>query len=388
MIRQFFQQSTDTQLAQFAAQWREQLQGEVGLLPESRARALLLVTKSADETLLQDFARLLQDKSAERLALHDLLEAQGGVVPPINLIGQREPLTAMGWLTLAMAVYATKVDYPLDNLDPTVPPTPFSPAGQIIHQAGQWLKKQLQRTPLDRKKGRKQLAFVGKDAATTTGPSTTLPPTRSEIPVRHFEFNPPLAIDSNDQPQPMPPIIPLRDPVIITEEEVRNWKDQIKIVGDSRVIPRPNRPNPAATEPTTPLTQQLRDMAESARDTANQWVSRAQSVAAQRAANAQSAATPSLQYTRLKVTVQEHPQGRGLPGIQVSATYKGSKREIAGTTNQDGEFWLKLPIPAERTMTYQLLVHWPQQFGGKVEKKAVTVSAERDLYELPFYHRL
>ena len=41
-----------------------------------------------------------------------------------------------------------------------------------------------------------------------------------------------------------------------------------------------------------------------------------------------------------------------------------------------------------RDRTYAVDVTWPRDFGGEVERKSITVNADRTHFDLPFYRTL
>lgn len=92
--------------------------------------------------------------------------------------------------------------------------------------------------------------------------------------------------------------------------------------------------------------------------------------------------------TKLRVVVQAHPDGPGLYGLQVRVSSRGIRRYVAGTTNKDGEFLCELPVQADAGLTYDVDVTWPRDFGGEVERKSITVNADRTHFVLPFYRTL
>lgn len=92
--------------------------------------------------------------------------------------------------------------------------------------------------------------------------------------------------------------------------------------------------------------------------------------------------------TKLRVLVQEYPDGPGLYGLQVRVSSRGIRRYVAGTTNKDGEFLCELPVQTDVGLTYDVDVTWPRDFGGEVERKSITINADRTHFALPFYRTL
>jgi hypothetical protein len=92
--------------------------------------------------------------------------------------------------------------------------------------------------------------------------------------------------------------------------------------------------------------------------------------------------------TKLRILVQEHPDGPGLYGLQVRVSSRGIRRYVAGTTNKVGEFLCELPVQLDAGMTYDVDVTWPRDFGSEVERKSITLNADRTHFLLPFYRTL
>ncbi|MFN2222115.1 MAG: hypothetical protein ACK2UH_06160, partial [Candidatus Promineifilaceae bacterium] len=95
-----------------------------------------------------------------------------------------------------------------------------------------------------------------------------------------------------------------------------------------------------------------------------------------------------LSTTKLRVLVQEYPDGPGLYGLQVRVTCKGVKSHVAGTSDRDGKFICELPVRAQTGLTYDVDVTWPREEGGETERKSITLHADRTYFVLPFYRRL
>ena len=96
----------------------------------------------------------------------------------------------------------------------------------------------------------------------------------------------------------------------------------------------------------------------------------------------------AMKATKLQVIVQERPDGPGLYGLQVRISSRGIRRYVAGTTNKDGEFMCELPVQVDAGLTYDVDVTWPRDFGGEVERKSITLNADRTHFTLPFYRTL
>jgi len=95
-----------------------------------------------------------------------------------------------------------------------------------------------------------------------------------------------------------------------------------------------------------------------------------------------------LTSTKMRVVVQQYPDGPGLYGLQVRVSCKGIKSYVAGTTDRDGKFVCELPVRAQSGLTYDVDVTWPREEGGDTERKSITLHADRTHFVLPFYRRL
>jgi hypothetical protein len=95
-----------------------------------------------------------------------------------------------------------------------------------------------------------------------------------------------------------------------------------------------------------------------------------------------------MKTTKLRVVVQEYPDGPGLYGLQVRVSCKGIKSYVAGTTNRDGEFLCQLPVHVHSGLTYDVDITWPREMNGEVERKSITLNADRTHFILPFYRHL
>ncbi|MCB0035924.1 MAG: hypothetical protein KDE51_17960, partial [Anaerolineales bacterium] len=95
-----------------------------------------------------------------------------------------------------------------------------------------------------------------------------------------------------------------------------------------------------------------------------------------------------MKTTKLRVLVQEYPDGPGIYGLQVQVTCKGIKSYVAGTTDRNGRFICELPVRLTTGLTYDVDVTWPRAEGGDTEHKAITLNADRTEFRLPFYRRL
>ena len=95
-----------------------------------------------------------------------------------------------------------------------------------------------------------------------------------------------------------------------------------------------------------------------------------------------------LASTKLNVLVQKYPDGPGLYGLQVRVSCKGVKSYVAGTTDRDGKFVCELPVRIDSGLTYDVEITWPRDEGGEIERKSITMNADRTHFSLPFYRQL
>jgi hypothetical protein len=349
----------------------------------SRARALLRTAEAADETMLRDFHALMEQPEAQRIALYDLLELAGlGGAEAVQAFATVGAASAMAnarpldWLVLAVAAFAWQRQYPLFQFDPDSPPERYSPAGQILTRAAQFLRRQVQRSATERDKLARQLAPKPGRAASLEQlsdqtPIAPLPPHfRPPIPVRYPEVaRETLQVDA-DEPATAPP--QRGEPLVISEEDLGEEpqpermppitisREQVQPPTPPSPVPPTGVLMPASTTGTRPgLTVAMRQMFRN----------------------------EELKTTRLHVIVQEYPEGPGLQGLQVKVSCKGVRSYVAGTTDRDGNFVAELPVRLQEGLTYDVDVTWPRDFGGETERKAITLNADRTRFALPFYHR-
>jgi hypothetical protein len=95
-----------------------------------------------------------------------------------------------------------------------------------------------------------------------------------------------------------------------------------------------------------------------------------------------------LKSTKLNVIVQKYPDGPGLFGLQVRVFCKGIKSYVAGTTNREGRFACELPVRVNSGLTYDVEITWPRDEGGEVERKSITLNADRTQFTLPFHRQV
>lgn len=361
----------------------------------SRARALVRAADILDEPTWNDFARLVQEPAGMRLALFDLLSDSGlahheeiaGIAQVNAGVANPEPSGELEWLPLIIAAYAWKRQYPLYRLDPASPPGANSPAGQILKRSAHFIRRQVQRSATDRDKLLRKLAYdpaaggATLDSLHADAPIAPLPPYyRSPIPVNYPEYAR-ETVQVSPREVDEPATTPARgEPIVITEDdlapggppstpatmpEIRISREQIE--PERQPLPSPLPPS-AVIMPTpsrsassrSGLTLSLRNAFRS----------------------------EELKSTKLRVIVQDEPDGQGLYGLQVKVTCRGIKSFVAGTTNREGNFVAELPVRLTEGLTYDVDVTWPRELGGETERKSITLNADRTEFRLPFYRRL
>lgn len=386
----------DEQLHPFAMQLAAYVARKAGnvALSESRAKALLLASNALDTPTLNDFGRITASPTQTRLALFDLLDQSG--LADDNGMGAILPATAedvvVNWLSLIVGAFALKADYPLDNLDPAAPPAPFSPAGQVISQSATLVRQQVQRSATDRGKLAKKVAFSADMAPALDqldadgNPIAAAPPHfRTPIPVRYPEYSrDTISVDKDDAVEPSNPVV-RGEPIRITEDDLASeQRDITVVVGESRPVPRSSsgsgRSEGSGRSGRSLSDVQVPDAVTNAARSATQAAGEMASAVRKRVAN------EPMELTKLRVLVQRHPNGPGIPGVQVKVQTKGVKKFVAATTNENGVFLCSLPVRARAGMTYYVDVVWPAELGGKRERKTITLNADREQFTLPFYH--
>lgn len=341
---------------------------------ESRAKALLRAAKTIDDPTLNDFARLMENSTAVRLALYDLLttselaeneEIQGLAAAISNLQSPNTP-SSIPWHSLALAAYAWKSGYPLYQLDPASPPGEYSPAGQVVKRAASFMRQQVQRTATERDKLAKQAAYDSTAVSTTPSledlpeqpPIAPAPPHyRVPAPVRYPEVA--RETVTVDPDEPLPPGVIRQPPLKITAEDLENVPRQTAVRQPRHITPEPPAPRPP-TNSSNNLSQ---------------------------AVQKRFGRKEKLTSTKLRILVQEHQDGPGLYGVQVYVTCQGVKANVAGTTNRNGILLCELPVRIHSGLTYDVDVTWPRDFGGETERKSITLNADRGEFTLPFYLR-
>ena len=356
---------------------------------ESRARALLRASDLLDDPTRHSFERLMEQETAVRIALYDLLKeselSESDEVVALAATTAASDLNEVPedikWLSLAVASFAWKSGYALYQLDPAAPPDAYSPAGQVLKRAAAFVRQQVLRSATERDKMGQELIYNAEtisrrtetledlEAAETQAP---LPPHyRPPIPVRYPEMTrDTLQVDAEDNQNA--PEVTRGDPIKITRDELttaepaETHRAPIQITSDQIQTQQA-----APTQVVTPNA------------TVAPGSSFANSVRKRFARSKE-----AMKITKLRVRVQEHPDGPGLYGLQVRVTCKGIKSHVAGTTTREGSFVCELPVPEHSGLTYDVDVTWPRDMNGEIERKSITLNADRTEFELPFYRSL
>lgn len=366
---------------------------ETAVFTESRARALLRAANVVDDPTLHDFNARMTGDTAIRLALHDLLadsalatneEIQALAATAAATTSSQPP--APSWLSLAIAAFAWKAEYPLAQLDPASPPDDFSPAGQVVRQAATWLRAQVQRTPTERDKLAKKVAFDADapgaptlDALRADQTAAPLPPHyRPPIPVRYPEMSrETLHVEADDETERPSPTPRRADPITITEDDLPDETQRPVRMPEIR-ISREQVSESASQQDSESAGQQVSGSAsQPGSSTASQFATAVR--------HRWNRGREPMTTTKLRVLAQEHPDGAPMYGLQVRVTCKGVNSHVAGTTNRDGVFLCELPVRAHAGLTYDVELTWPRDFGSEKERKSITLNADRTHFELPFY---
>lgn len=384
------------QMAAFAGRLLDWLNADLSAgsepLTDSRARALLLAGDLLDEPTRHSFAQATENEMGLRAALYDLLRESGladnaevaALAAASAATGAPDKVIAPAWLALAVAGHAWRSGFPLDRLDPASPPDPYSPAGQVLKRAAYFARQQVQRSATERDKlGRKlgyNAAAAGTPTLDTMRPDTPIPPLppyyRTPVPVRYPEYTPEVQVNPDE-----------------VEQMPASPEPGARIsISDADLGPTPSAPSAPITQPPLRIDpSQLEPPVQPTRQPPAPL--RPPQVVMPPAATAANRATrrrgrPATTTTKLRVLVQEHPDGPGLYGLQVRISSRGARRYVAGTTNKDGEFLAELPVQMDMGLTYDVDVTWPRDFGGEVERKSITLNADRTHFTLPFYRTL
>jgi hypothetical protein len=356
---------------------------------ESRARALLRASDLLDDPTRHSFERLMEQEQAVRIALYDLLKdselSESDEVAALAATTAASDLNQtpedIQWFSLAVAAFAWKSGYPLYQLDPATPPDAYSPAGQVLKRAAAFNRQQVLRSATERDKMGKELVYradaLSQRTATLDDLAATeiqapLPPHyRPPIPVRYPEMTRDTLQVDEEENQAIPEVT-RGDPIKITRDDLTTSEPT-----DTRRAPIQITSDQIQTQQTTP-TQVV---------TPNAAIAPGPSFAnsvRKRFARSKEA----MKITKLRVKVQEHPDGPGLYGLQVRVTCQGIKSHVAGTTTREGSFVCELPVPEHSGLTYDVDVTWPRDMGGETERKSITLNADRTEFRLPFYRSL
>ncbi|MCP4426108.1 MAG: hypothetical protein GY803_16570 [Chloroflexi bacterium] len=356
------------QLAEWLIDDLNQSDEPVPEFTESRAKALLRATNAVDAPTLDDFMRHIEKDTAVRLALHDLLTESGlENSEQLPVISNQSPISQSPnpWLSLAIAAYAWKSEYPLHQLDPASPPEAYSPAGQVIKRAAYWMRQQIQRSATERDKMSRKLAYQ-EDASPTLGnlqsdqPIAPVPPHfRPPIPVSYPEVVR-IAPDESLEKEAEIETVTRNPRITITESDLTPERPSPRRMPPIRVEPQPT-PRPRSAPSPANFNQAVRRKFGRNRE--------------------------RMVTTKLRVLVQEYPDGPGLYGLQVKVTCKGIRSHVAGTTGRDGRFLCELPVRERSGLTYDVDIKWPADLGGKTERKSVTLNADRTEFTLPFFQK-
>ncbi len=371
------------QLADWLVADLNQSEESVPDFTESRAKALLRAADAVDVPTLDDFARLMETETAVRPALYDLLkESELATSDQLPITSNQQPATSdqsISWLSLAIAAYAWKSGYPLNQLDPAAPPTPYSPAGQVIKRAAHWLRQQVQRSATDRDKLNRKLAFEANTESAPTLDSLQANETIAPVPPH---FRPPIPVNYPEVAREtvhIEPDEPAPEPQVTRNKRITITNDDLE--------PEPAPSPPSQSPPTRmPPIRIERSQVPPGRTRVVQPTP--QPNFAQDVRRKFSRSREPMKTTKLRVVVQEYPDGPGLYGLQVRVTCKGINSHVAGTTGRNGRFLCELPVRAQSGLTYDVDITWPRDMGSEVERKSITLNADRTEFTLPFYRSL
>ncbi len=361
---------------------------------ESRAKALLRAASVIDDPTLHDFMRLMETDTAVRIALYDLLSNSGleenqEILVLANTVGAlsigEQP--KLSWSALSIAAFAWKSNYPLYQLDPASPPGEYSPAGQLVKRAASWMRQQVQRSATERDKLVRKLQFDPNTAVSNAPTLDQLPEQaaaiaaapphyRTPVPVNYPEVaNETIVVESDEPAETNYPVTSPRAKIIITEDDLDSAPSQPTTRPTLRIT---HEQIEAATPPvsSTPPTTNRPSSSSGANSSMGTAVKR------------KYGRKEKLTNTRLRVIVQEVQDGEGIYGVQLHIACRGIKANVAGTTNRNGVLLCELPVRVHSGLTYDIDVTWPREFGGHVERKSITLHADKSEFVLPFYVRL
>jgi hypothetical protein len=358
---------------------------------ESRAKALLRAANLASEATLGDFAQQMELDSSTRVALYDLLsdtglskETEVRDLTRLSAGGESRPIL---WLSLIVAAYAWRSGYPLEGLDPASPPSPNTPAGQLLRRSAQFVRRQVQRSATERDKLDRSLSQPPSGAPSLDDlnsdqtPIAPLPPHyRPPVPERYPEMASETLHVSGSEAESQPNVT-VGDPLVISADEVgHNASSSGEPVRMPPITIERDQVAPGTSAPPSPMPSSAVVMPTASTD--------APSRPGLTVSLRQMFGQEELTSTKLRVLVQEYPDGPGLYGLQVHVRCKGIKSYVAGTTDRDGKFICELPVRMQSGLTYDVDVTWPREEGGETELKSITLHADRTHFVLPFYRRL
>ncbi len=359
-------------------------------LAESRARALLLAANVLDEPTRHSFAQAVDSEQGMRLALYGLLSESGLseneevaalATAAAGLSGTADKAPAPSWLALAVAAFAWRSDFLLDSFDPASPPNPYSPAGQVLKRAAYFMRQEVQRSATERDKLSRKLAHVAGgapslDTLNPAGPIPPLPPFyRPPIPENYPEYNPGIEVSPDELSHPAMPS--RQGSISITDDDLAGTGTGAPIIQPPLHIDLSSAEPPARPTTLPPAPPRPHVVMPNAAVAAHSGGARPK----KRGRN-------EMKATKLQIVVQERPDGPGLYGLQVRVSSRGIRRYVAGTTNKDGEFVCELPVRTDTGLTYDVDVTWPREYGNEVERKSITLNADRTHFTLPFYRAL
>lgn len=362
---------------------------------EMRAKALLLGADLIDEATLNDFYRVVGNESGSRIALLDLLTeigiAEDPALAPLAAaaatthfdtdVSDRQ---SVNWLVLFIAGYSWKNGYPLLQLDPTNPPESGTPAGQLLRRAAHLLRRQITRSATEKEKLSKELALPPSDVPTLD----EMTPSSEQIAPMPPHFRPPIpetypetareSIHLDSDEIGSEPRIEIGDPLVISSEELESPGSSHDPI---RMPPISIEADQLTAEPTSPPSPLPANAVVMPTSTTQSRPGLSMSIR-------QMFRNEEMTTVKLRVLVQEYPDGPGLYGLQVKVTSKGIKSYVAGTTDREGRFVCELPVRLRSGLTYDIQVTWPRDVGGDTEQKSITLNADRTLFTVPFYRQL
>ncbi len=356
-------------------------EAEAASYTESRAKALLKAMNVVDGATINAFASFTTKNAGIRLALYNLIEQCGlqssalEQLPPAS-----DASSPVSWLVLTLRAIAFQREYPINQLDPAAPPALHSPAGQIVQRAGNYIRKQSQYSPTERDRIAKKLAFTGIPTSQSAnlsegGVETPVVPSpeifRPPVPVNYPELNPPVTVSTEDGDDAAS-----AGRLIITEEDLTSQTPPAPIQVTTPTPPTPlpysgvAMPN-AQSSARPSLTVQMREQV------------REQSNRIRKAVT-----SPTAKTAKLRVVVQQYPDGPGIYGLQIRVHCKRVRAQVAGITNRDGIFLCQVPVREKEGLTYQVELTWHRDYGGDIERKSITLNNDRTEFQLPFYRQV